>query len=70
MFTNFANCITEAFVAGSERGEKLVAKCVQDEHYVEAVEKGHGVIVATATPEDGKRPDRCSARCTPRTYWS
>jgi KDO2-lipid IV(A) lauroyltransferase len=48
VFTNFANCLTEAFIAGSSRGDKLVARCVQDENYVAAAEQKRGVIVATA----------------------
>jgi KDO2-lipid IV(A) lauroyltransferase len=48
VFTNYANCLTEAFVAGSDRGDRLVAHHVHDENYLRAVELGRGVIVATA----------------------
>ncbi len=48
VFTNYANCLTEAFVAGSDRGAHLVAHCVNDHNYAAAVGEGRGVIVATA----------------------
>jgi KDO2-lipid IV(A) lauroyltransferase len=48
VFTNYANCLTEAFIAGSSRGDRLVAHHVNDQHYAKAVALGRGVIVATA----------------------
>jgi KDO2-lipid IV(A) lauroyltransferase len=48
VFANYANCLTEAFIAGSDRGDKLVAHHVNDANYLGAVELGRGVIVATA----------------------
>jgi KDO2-lipid IV(A) lauroyltransferase len=48
VFTNYANCLTEAFIAGSSRGDRLVAHHVDDEHYLSAVSQERGVIVATA----------------------
>jgi phosphatidylinositol dimannoside acyltransferase len=48
VFSNYANCLTEAFIAGSDRGHRLIAHHVNDENYIEAVDQGRGVIVATA----------------------
>jgi KDO2-lipid IV(A) lauroyltransferase len=48
VFANYANCLAEAFVAASDRGDKLVAHHVNDANYLGAVELGRGVIVATA----------------------
>ena len=48
VFTSYARCLTEAFIAGSDRGDRLVAHHVNDKHYIEAVDQGRGVIVATA----------------------
>jgi KDO2-lipid IV(A) lauroyltransferase len=48
VFVNFAACLTEAFVAGSPRGERLMGICVNDQHYVSAAARGSGVIFVTA----------------------
>jgi KDO2-lipid IV(A) lauroyltransferase len=48
VFTNFASCLTEAFLIASERGERLVARCVNHDLFERAAKKGAGVILATA----------------------
>ncbi len=48
VFTNYAYCLTEAFIAGSSRGDRLIAHHIDDHHYARAVAQGSGVIVATA----------------------
>lgn len=48
VFTNFASSLTDAFVAGSERGDALVVRC-HDERVIEAtLREGAGMILATA----------------------
>jgi KDO2-lipid IV(A) lauroyltransferase len=48
VFTNFASCLTEAFMIGSGRGERLIARCVNHDLFDRAGKKGRGVILATA----------------------
>jgi KDO2-lipid IV(A) lauroyltransferase len=48
VFVNFAACLTEAFVAGSERGARITGLCVNDDHYVAAAGRGAGVVIVTA----------------------
>lgn len=48
LFVCYANCLTEAFVAGSERGDRLVAHNLDDHNFVSALSDGRGVIIATA----------------------
>jgi phosphatidylinositol dimannoside acyltransferase len=48
VFTNYASCLTDVFVAGSGRPDRLVARSVDDHHFTEAEAQGKGVIVATA----------------------
>lgn len=48
VFTNFASCLTEAFLVGSDRQERLTARCVNHEIFVDASAKRRGVILATA----------------------
>lgn len=48
VFVNFAACLTEAFVASSERGERITGLCLNDDNYVHAVQQGAGVIIVTA----------------------
>jgi len=48
VFTNYASCLTESFLAVTERGDGLITTCKDDEHYVQAMQEGRGVIVATA----------------------
>jgi len=47
-FASYAHCLTEAFVTGSERPDRLFVNVLRDEHYVAATAKGRGVILATA----------------------
>jgi KDO2-lipid IV(A) lauroyltransferase len=47
-FTTFAHCMTEAFINGSRRGEKIFAHCPTDDRFRDAEDDGKGVIVATA----------------------
>ncbi|HVK71437.1 MAG TPA: lysophospholipid acyltransferase family protein [Polyangium sp.] len=48
VFASFASCLTEAFLVGRDRPERLVGLCASDEHYVRAASEGRGVIIATA----------------------
>ena len=48
VFVNFAASLTEAFVAGSARRDRLVGACVNEEHYLAATAFGAGVIFVTA----------------------
>jgi phosphatidylinositol dimannoside acyltransferase len=48
VFTNYARCLTDIFIAGSDRGDRLQAHCVDDHHFIDAEREGRGVIVATA----------------------
>ncbi len=48
VFVSFAACLTEAFVAGSDRGERIVGLCVNDHNYVRAASRGLGVVIVTA----------------------
>lgn len=48
VFTNFASCLTEAFLAGSAGGGRLTARCVNHGSFVRALANGRGVILATA----------------------
>ncbi len=48
VFASFASCLTEAFLVGRGRPERLVGLCASDENYVRAVGEGRGVIIATA----------------------
>lgn len=48
VFINFASCLTDAFIAGSDRPDRLTGLCVNDEHFTNAFRRGHGVIVVTA----------------------
>ena len=47
-FTTFAHCMTEAFINGSDRGEKIFASCPTDDRFRDAEADRKGVIVATA----------------------
>lgn len=47
-FASYAHCLTEAFVTGAERPDRLFVNVLRDEHYVAAISKGRGVIIATA----------------------
>ncbi|WP_338046209.1 lysophospholipid acyltransferase family protein [Polyangium spumosum] len=48
VFASFASCLTEAFLVGRDRPERLVGLCASDENYVGAAGQGRGVIIATA----------------------
>lgn len=48
VFINFARCLTDNFVAGSARRDRLLGLCVNDEHFTGAFRRGVGVIVVTA----------------------
>lgn len=48
VFANFAACLTEAFVAGSERGQRITGLCLNDDNFVRAFERGAGVVIVTA----------------------
>jgi len=48
VFASFASCLTEAFLVGRERPERLVGICASDENYMNAAAEGRGVIIATA----------------------
>ncbi|AKT39832.1 lysophospholipid acyltransferase family protein [Chondromyces crocatus] len=48
VFSNFAASLTDAFVAGSDRRDRLIGACVNEEHYQAAVARGNGVIFVTA----------------------
>jgi len=48
VFTGYASSLTEAFAVGSGRNERLEAKIIGDESFLEAKRRGRGVIVATA----------------------
>ncbi|MDI3283979.1 lysophospholipid acyltransferase family protein [Polyangium sp. 15x6] len=48
VFASFASCLTEAFLVGRGRPERLVGLCASDENYVQAASEGRGVIIATA----------------------
>jgi len=47
-FTNFASCMTDEFIAGSDRGDTLSAFCPTDDRFRDAEADGRGVIVASA----------------------
>lgn len=48
VFTTFASSMTEAMIAGSNRGYRPVSRPVGDWHFMRAAARGAGVIVATA----------------------
>jgi KDO2-lipid IV(A) lauroyltransferase len=48
VFTNYASCLTEALLLGSQRGYKLVTRSRGVENYFESASEGRGVIIATA----------------------
>lgn len=48
VFANYASALTDALVAGSDRGDPLRIRCVGEEPIVEAIRTGSGVILATA----------------------
>jgi len=48
VFTNYASCLTEALLLGSERGYELSSRSVGVERYHACAAEGRGVIIATA----------------------
>lgn len=48
LFANYASCLTEAFLVGSERGDRLKARCINDAYFAGPFTEGRGVILATA----------------------
>lgn len=48
VFASYAQSLTESFAVGSDRGERMRARIVGDEHYQAAKSLGRGVLVATA----------------------
>lgn len=48
LFANYASCLTDAFIAGSDRGEKVKARCIHDDYLSAALSEGRGVVLATA----------------------
>jgi KDO2-lipid IV(A) lauroyltransferase len=48
VFTNYASCLTEALLLGSERGYELRSRSVGVERYHACAAEGRGVIIATA----------------------
>jgi len=48
VFASFASCLTEAFVAGGQRGERISGLCLNDDNYVRASKQGAGVVIVTA----------------------
>lgn len=48
VFATYASCLTDAFVAGSDRGDVARGRIVHDERFAEAISAGRGVILATA----------------------
>jgi phosphatidylinositol dimannoside acyltransferase len=48
VFTNYAFCLTEALLIGSERGYELTSRSVGVERYHACAAEGRGVIIATA----------------------
>ena len=48
VFSNYAHCLTEAMLIGSERGYAVKPRVVNVEHYDACITKGRGIIIATA----------------------
>jgi KDO2-lipid IV(A) lauroyltransferase len=48
LFANYASSLTDAFVAGSSRGDPLTVICRDEKAIEEAVAAGKGMIIATA----------------------
>jgi KDO2-lipid IV(A) lauroyltransferase len=48
VFSSYASCLTDAFVAGSERGVRVTGECVHDERIPAALAEGKGLILTTA----------------------
>lgn len=48
VFTNYASSLTDAFIAGSRRGEPLHVRCLDEPTLRSALDEGRGMILATA----------------------
>jgi len=48
VFSNYAHCLTEAMLIGSERGYAVKPRVVNGEHYDACISKESGIIIATA----------------------
>ncbi|MFT3771326.1 MAG: lysophospholipid acyltransferase family protein [Minicystis sp.] len=48
VFANYASSLTDAFVAGSERGDPLRVRCHDERPIEDALRDGRGMILATA----------------------
>ncbi|APR75235.1 Putative acyltransferase [Minicystis rosea] len=48
VFANYASSLTDAFVAGSDRGDRLRVHCPDERPLAEALREGRGMILATA----------------------
>jgi len=48
VFANYASSLADAFVAGSDRGDALRVRCLDERPVEEALRAGKGVILATA----------------------
>jgi phosphatidylinositol dimannoside acyltransferase len=48
VFATYASCLTEAFIAGSDRGDEIVGRCVHDDRLAAVLAEGRGAILATA----------------------
>lgn len=48
VFANYASSLTDAFIAGSDRGAALTVRCHDEERITDALAEGSGIILATA----------------------
>ncbi len=48
VFANYAHCLTEATLAGAERGYEITPRTYGSDHYYDCIADGRGVIIATA----------------------
>ncbi len=48
VFSNYAHCLTEAMLLGSDRGYAVKPRVLNSEHYHSCTASGRGIIIATA----------------------
>lgn len=48
VFSNYAHCLTEAMLVGSDRGYVVRPRVLNSEHYDTCIAHGRGIIIATA----------------------
>jgi len=48
VFANYGSCLTDAFVAASDRGDRLSVTCFHNDFVTEVLAEGRGLILATA----------------------